>query len=119
MDEGQADDREEHDEAGAGGIDSHMWLNPADMPALVAAIGEQHTVCDPTSADSYRANASALADELGLQAGALSTITSVEDGEDYFTVARAVPCQAHVRGRRAERGSPRSRLAARRECEDS
>lgn len=44
----------------AAGIDSHMWLNPADQPLLVDAIAAKLTELNPAGAETFTANADAL-----------------------------------------------------------
>lgn len=56
------DEGEEHDH---GTHDPHFWLEPALLATYTTAVGEEFASLDPTHADTYRANAAALASELG------------------------------------------------------
>ncbi len=56
---------EEHAEhAGEGAKDLHFWLDPTRMAAVATAAGERFAAADPANAQTYRANATALAGEL-------------------------------------------------------
>jgi zinc transport system substrate-binding protein len=44
--------------------DPHFWLDPTLLADYATAVGEEFASLDPTHADDYRANASALAAEL-------------------------------------------------------
>lgn len=46
--------------SGAGGIDPHLWLNPAAMPTVVDAVASRLTSLDPAGKDTYAANAKTL-----------------------------------------------------------
>ncbi|HET9127896.1 MAG TPA: metal ABC transporter substrate-binding protein [Propionibacteriaceae bacterium] len=46
--------------SGAGGIDPHLWLNPAFMPKVVDAVTAQLSSVDPAGRATYTANAAAL-----------------------------------------------------------
>lgn len=61
--EGEEADHD-HEAEGAGGIDPHMWLNPATMPTLVSAVAAQLSTVDPEGATTYAANATALNEKL-------------------------------------------------------
>ncbi|MCW8842195.1 MAG: zinc ABC transporter substrate-binding protein [Rhodobacteraceae bacterium] len=63
-------DHEEHDDHGhdhAGGMDPHVWLDPENGRAMLAAIADTLAEVDPANAETYRANAEAArADLAGL-----------------------------------------------------
>ena len=75
--EGEAHDDHDHDDdhahdhdhahdddhAGAA-IDGHVWLDPANARALVAAIADALAAVDPAHAEAYAANAAALTADL-------------------------------------------------------
>ncbi|HEX2857098.1 MAG TPA: metal ABC transporter substrate-binding protein [Propionibacteriaceae bacterium] len=46
--------------SGAGGIDPHLWLNPANMPKIVDAVAAQLSSVDPAGRATYTANAATL-----------------------------------------------------------
>ena len=46
--------------SGAGGIDPHLWLDPAPMPKVVDAVASQLSTLDPSGTSVYKANATAL-----------------------------------------------------------
>lgn len=69
--EGAADEHadeegEEHadDEDAHGGLDPHFWLDPERLTAVAATVADSLAQVDPDNAETYRANAAALADEL-------------------------------------------------------
>lgn len=51
------DDGHDHD-----GLDPHFWLDPSRMPAVADAVADALAQIDPEGADTYRANAQALAE---------------------------------------------------------
>ncbi|MYB17069.1 MAG: hypothetical protein F4X41_08600 [Chloroflexi bacterium] len=61
-DHGHEEDDHAHDH---GELDPHMWLDPVLAVAQVERIRDALIGVDPDNTDTYRANASALADELG------------------------------------------------------
>lgn len=48
----------------AGGIDPHLWFDPAIMADVAVATGESFAAADPENAEIYRANAADVQDEL-------------------------------------------------------
>lgn len=54
---------EEHAEEGR--LDPHVWLDPTHLATIGAAVADRLGALDPDRAADYRANASALASELG------------------------------------------------------
>ena len=57
----EADDHEGHDH---GGVDPHVWLDPTRMVEIVSAVADRFAEVDPEHADTYRANATTLTEEL-------------------------------------------------------
>lgn len=49
---------------GAGGVDGHIWLDPANAKAMLSAIAGTLAAVDPANAARYRANAEAAAAEI-------------------------------------------------------
>jgi zinc transport system substrate-binding protein len=60
--EEEAGAAEEEDDHGA--TDPHFWLDPVRFQDVARAIGDRLAEADPDNAGTYRANASALTDEL-------------------------------------------------------
>ncbi|MEQ8602826.1 MAG: zinc ABC transporter substrate-binding protein [Marivibrio sp.] len=52
-----------HDHA-HGGVDAHIWLDPMNAKAMLAAMAETLAAADPANAARYRANADAAAGEI-------------------------------------------------------
>lgn len=52
------------DDAAAGGINMHLWLDPQNAKAMAAAIAEALAKVDGDNAKAYRANAARLAERL-------------------------------------------------------
>jgi len=63
--EAHADEHGHDHDHGHEGIDMHLWLDPANAKAMVAAIAAALTAADPDNAALYRANAEATAQKLG------------------------------------------------------
>ncbi len=80
-----AHDEHGHDEHGHeghahGGVDPHIWLDPANAKAMVAEIAEALSEADPGNADSYAANAKKVAARLDtLTAEVKETLAPVGD----------------------------------------
>lgn len=53
-----------HDHDHAGGVDPHLWLDPANAKAWLIAIADALRESDPSNADAYAANAEAAASEI-------------------------------------------------------
>lgn len=47
-----------------GGLDPHFWLDPERLAVVAASVADSLAQVDPDNAETYRANAAALADEL-------------------------------------------------------
>ncbi|MXY00141.1 MAG: ABC transporter substrate-binding protein [Chloroflexi bacterium] len=84
-DHGHEEDEHAHDH---GELDPHMWLDPVLAVAQVERIRDAFISVDPGNADTYRANASALADELGtLDAEIAEGLSSCR--HDHFVTSHA------------------------------
>ncbi len=84
-DHGHEMDEHGHDH---GGLDPHMWLDPVLAAVQVERIRDAFIDADPANADTYRANASALAGELD------ELDHEIEDGlavchHDHFVTSHA------------------------------
>ncbi|GMG85998.1 zinc ABC transporter substrate-binding protein ZnuA [Biformimicrobium ophioploci] len=51
---------------GSAGVDPHLWLRPANMALIAAALAERLARLNPASAATYRSNAEAFAAEMTL-----------------------------------------------------
>ena len=58
------DGEEEHEAHDHGEADAHVWLDPENARAMVAAIGKALSEADPANAAAYAANAAALSGRL-------------------------------------------------------
>lgn len=64
-DEDEHAEEDEHaDEDEHGGLDPHFWLDPERLTAVARTVAETLAQVDPDNADTYRANADALAEDL-------------------------------------------------------
>lgn len=61
--EAQTDDGDEHGDE-HGGLDPHFWLDPTRLGPLADAVAEELAAIDPDHADTFRANAATLTDDL-------------------------------------------------------
>lgn len=59
----QTDDGDEHGDE-HGGLDPHFWLDPTRLGPLADAVAEELAAIDPDHADTFRANAATLTDDL-------------------------------------------------------
>ncbi|ANW20291.1 metal ABC transporter substrate-binding protein [Streptomyces clavuligerus] len=57
-------DHDGHSHDHAGGGDPHLWLDPVKYAEMARGVGTALAKADPEHADTYRANADTLADEL-------------------------------------------------------
>lgn len=67
-DEHTADDGHDH-----GSLDPHFWLDPTRLGPVADTVADRLAAIDPDNADAYRANASALADDLAALDTEMST----------------------------------------------
>ena len=58
------DEEDEHPDHDHGGVDPHLWLDPANMVAITEAVEDALAQADPARADAFRANADALVADL-------------------------------------------------------
>lgn len=72
--EPDGDEGDAHDAHGHGGTDAHVWLDPDNAKAMVAAIGRALAEADPADAAAYAANAA----ELSVRLDALSAEIAAE-----------------------------------------
>jgi len=85
---GHEDDHHGHegtgeDDHGHGAHDMHLWLNPANARAMVGAIATALSETDPSNAERYRANATALEDRLADLDAALARELAPVKGRAY------------------------------------
>lgn len=92
-DHGKKAKEEKHDHAHEDGKDAHLWLDPANGRAIVAAVVAALTEKDPTNAARYRTNGDAVAKRLAALEGELKTKLApvanqpfivFHDGYQYF-----------------------------------
>lgn len=69
----EEEEEHEHHDHDHEGIDMHLWLDPDNARAMVAAIAEALAAADPENADAYRANAERLAARLDALAGEIES----------------------------------------------
>jgi len=62
--EGHDHEHEGHDHHHDMSMDPHFWLDPARMANAATLVGDKLAEADPTNAETYKANAQALNDEL-------------------------------------------------------
>lgn len=74
-DEGD-DHADEGDHVGEGGVDPHLWFDPAIMAEVAAAAGEAFAVADPGNAENYRRNAAAVSDDMAALGADLDALLS-------------------------------------------
>ncbi|MBM9462809.1 zinc ABC transporter substrate-binding protein [Aeromicrobium sp. YIM 150415] len=60
-DQAHEEDGHDHDH---GGVDPHLWLDPANLEPAATAIADALSDADPDNADTYRANADELVGDL-------------------------------------------------------
>ena len=76
----EADGHEHH-----GDMDPHIWLDPANGKAMLAAIAARLAEMDPANADAYKANAAAGAVEFDALAERVEAIVTPARGKVFFT----------------------------------
>lgn len=75
-----AQDEHAHDDHAHDGVDSHIWLDPANARAIVRRIAEVLAEIDPDNAARYEANAAALLDRLqALETDTAAMLQTVQD----------------------------------------
>ena len=62
--------------AGEEGLDPHLWFDPALMADIALAVGEAAAEADDAQAETYRANAQQVAEELDVLAGTIKGLLS-------------------------------------------
>jgi zinc transport system substrate-binding protein len=68
----------------AGGIDGHIWLDPTNAKALVAAITERLAEIAPQNAQRYRANATSVTDKIDALASEVEVSLRPLSGRSYI-----------------------------------
>jgi zinc transport system substrate-binding protein len=82
--EHHADDPQEHDHGhDHGGTDMHVWLDPANAQAMVAAVARTLAAADPAHAAVYRDNAEAVAARIAALDTELGTTLAPLRGRPY------------------------------------
>ncbi len=79
---------EEHAEE-EGGVDPHLWFDPAIMAEIAVATGEAFAAADPDNAETYQQNATAVSDEMTGLADDLGTILGGDCSFDEAIVSHA------------------------------
>ncbi|MBA3622404.1 MAG: zinc ABC transporter substrate-binding protein [Euzebyales bacterium] len=74
-DEGD-DHADEGDRVEEGGVDPHLWFDPAIMAEVAAAAGEAFAFADPGNAEIYRRNAAAVSDDMAALGADLDALLS-------------------------------------------
>ena len=93
---GEEDDRKEehareeedghgHGHEHHGGMDPHIWLDPANGKAMLAEMAARLAAVDPANADAYSANAAAGAAELDALAARVEALVAPARGKAFFT----------------------------------
>ena len=72
----EGDDHEGHDHHHDMSADPHFWLDPTRMAKAATLVGDKLAEADSAHADTYKANAKALAEELNTLSNTLVTKTS-------------------------------------------
>ena len=76
------DDGHAHDH---GGLDPHVWLDPAKFAEIASAVADRLADVDPDNADDYTANAEALTDRLTDLDASYTTALADCDSRDIVT----------------------------------
>ena len=84
--EGHAcEDEHSHGHDHHGGMDPHIWLDPANGKAMLAEMAARLAAVDPANADAYSANAAAGAAELDALAARVEALVAPARGKAFFT----------------------------------
>lgn len=64
QEDNDADDADEHNHSDHGKYDPHVWLNPVNVSEIGENIAKKMAKIDPKNADTYKANAATLDEEM-------------------------------------------------------
>ena len=82
------DDGHDHDH-GEGGLDPHVWLDPANMITIADAVRDRLVAIDPEHAPDYRTRAEALTGSLKTLDSAFTTGLATCTRQDFITTHAA------------------------------
>ncbi len=88
-DEGEGDDHTDDHPDEDGGVDPHLWFNPAIMAEVAVATGEAFAAADPDNAEAYRQNAAAVSQQLTGLGDDLDTLLGGDCAFDEAIVSHA------------------------------
>ena len=95
----EAEAGEAHEEHGEHGtMDAHLWLDPANAKAIVAAVEATLVVADPDHAAAYAANAKAAAVRLDKLTEEVATILAPVRGKPFIVLHDAYQYLEHAFG---------------------
>jgi zinc transport system substrate-binding protein len=109
----------DHDHAAEGGVDPHLWLDPANAAAIATVVAARLSEVDPEHAAAYAANAEAFGAEMtALSAEIAATVAPLRgkpyfvfhDAYQYFETAFDLPAAGSISLSDAE--APRARRVA-------
>lgn len=79
-----------------GGVDPHLWLDPTNLVPVTKQVGDALAEIDPANAETYRANAEKLVDELDALDGELADGLADCEVRDIVTSHAAFGYLAHA-----------------------